>query len=122
MTRAAISDPARWTPQADVRDTSLFRGVRGSEVVFPSSKGILVEWTSFHERRGISAHDAQLEPSLELGNPQAAQTPRHVTFGDGSAASVRDGPDLFPGVVPGSDEPGKPVLSTLDGIRGRDRR
>jgi len=122
LARGAISDPARWTPDADLLDAPLLRAVRGAEVTFPSAKGILVEWTSFHQLRGVSAHDAQFDTSLQLGHPEASNTPRHVSFADGSAARVRDGPDLFPGVSPGSDEPGKPVLNTLHGVRGRDRR
>lgn len=43
-----FTDPAIWRPGGDVRDETLFRAVRASELVYPSQKGVLIEQSAYH--------------------------------------------------------------------------
>lgn len=115
----ALSDPAYWT-EGPARIPPeppqwVLRPVRASETTFPADKGFLIEQVSNHS---IPNSYAQVQATqLALWRPQAAERTFSTVMVDGAAALLRPAHDLLPGFRNKS-----PVLSTSDGIRGRDRR
>jgi prepilin-type N-terminal cleavage/methylation domain-containing protein len=63
LSYALLSDPRRWTSTADPDNTTLLRAVRGTEVRYPASKGVLVEYAAQHTRRdGGFLYGARVRP------------------------------------------------------------
>lgn len=108
LTHCAFAAPAYWTPDQPPDDLSLFRPTRWSEVRFPASKGLL------------------LNTQLGAVSPQEDRTAGTqgviaVGWADGSAKSIPFTLDSALiverpfGAIPW------PVLSTRNGLAGRDR-
>lgn len=109
--------PEMWRPDGNVFDESQLRPIRIAEVTYPSGKGAMVEPTAYHlSRSRFSAPTLIAEHRL--------QGPYAIAFVDGHVrANQLDA--LSPGVR-GNGLLAKyamaPVLSTVDGARGRDRQ
>ena len=104
-TRTMITRNDAWTNPAlqvpfEIYARDYFKTVLLSDVVFPASKGVL-------------RHDSR------PGDPNL----RQVAFADGHVAllDMRDGkPTAIPPLSHPAAPPGLPVMSTLDGYKGRD--
>jgi prepilin-type N-terminal cleavage/methylation domain-containing protein len=103
MTHAAVAQPEYWLHGDPPNNPSLFSGVRLSGATFPSAKGLIgfVGWT---------AQEAESLSAWEVG------------MADGSAAlrSVHDPPLQVDGPYRPFGAVDWRVLTTLEGIRGRD--
>lgn len=103
MTHAAVAQPKYWLHGDPPNNPSLFSGVRLSGATFPSAKGLIgfVGWT---------AQEAESLSAWEVG------------MADGSAAlrSVHDPPLQVDGPYRPFGAVDWRVLTTLEGIRGRD--
>jgi len=98
LTNTVYADPIFWHEETPY-SKQYFRGLRESDLAFPSAKGILI---------------------LRGGAFDGGRIMEIVHFGDGHG-SVLGQDELKPGVIRGGvDYSGFPVYTTVDGVQGRD--
>ncbi|CAG0995990.1 hypothetical protein PHYC_02565 [Phycisphaerales bacterium] len=118
LSYATITDPRLWSADGDVLDVDEFRPVRGTEVAFPSSKGLMVEPRAYHLDGPNPDGNAQ---SISMFYVEGRTKAFTVSFCDGHTATTPFA-SLSPGVAPLNFNPAGavPVLATPGGVLGRD--
>lgn len=114
MALGCFSDPLLWLPGGDSANRSLRRHTRIDEVVFPGVKGLLLEPRAYH-RPGDPYGQAR---SISIYHEEGRAGRFSATFMDGHARQMRGDAVVPPVEVAG--ERAAPILTTADGLRGRD--
>jgi prepilin-type N-terminal cleavage/methylation domain-containing protein len=109
-----VTDPTMWQEGSPGNVPALRRAVRIDEVLFPQSKGLLVEVRIGHI--GLSVIGGA--PQTSITSPEASGRRFHCFTVGGSGQGVARNRMLPGRGLDGS--PGTPVLQTEGGIRGRD--
>lgn len=114
MSLACVSDPSLWQDGGDTSDRTRRRPVRLDEVIFPISKGLLLEPRTFHQRGDPYGEARSISIYFAEGRAKSFST----AFMDGHSAQPV-GMDLEPPAEIIGELPA-PILTTRNGVRGRD--
>lgn len=118
QTLGAIVGPESFVdPVPEIISPTSLRTMRFADVLFPSQKGILAEKLPWHEFAKLK----EFTPDMLLGKPGFERHTFSTAFADGSALALR-GADMIPAVKGPFGAYYGPVIATVDGIRGRDRK
>ncbi|MBX3385988.1 MAG: type II secretion system protein [Phycisphaeraceae bacterium] len=116
LTMAVVRDADEMIPgHVPPGNSTPSRAVRQSEVLWPSRKGIVLQYALPYEKRERMAQDAVMH--FCCTHPAR---PAPIGFGDGSVAAYR-WTDLTEGDMQIEEGVGYPVMSTWYGYRGKDR-